>query len=233
MLTRENIRSGVIQRMLAEGDSSLRLLSDEERDASLSSMLVDVAPDDDVWVFAYGSLIWNPAFHFVEKRIATVHGWHRRFCLWVQLGRGSPENPGLMLGLERGGSCRGLVYRVARPHTRTELEIVWRREMVAGAYRPRWVAARTAEGEVRAITFAINDGHDRYAGGLSDEEAAAAIATAKGADRSLFRVSLQHRRPPRRARHPRPPAPLDPRTGGRAARGGALIAFPIFFDRRR
>jgi len=180
VLTRENIRSGFIQRMLAEGDSSLRLLSEEEREASLTSMLVDVPPDEDVWVFAYGSLIWNPAFHFAEKRIATVHGWHRRFCLWVQLGRGTPDNPGLMLGLERGGSCRGLVYRIAQPHTRTELEIVWRREMVAGAYRPRWVAARTPDGQVRAITFAINAGHDRYAGGLSDEEAAAAIATAKG-----------------------------------------------------
>ena len=180
MLTRENIRSGFIQRMIAEGDRSLRLLSDEEREASLTSMLVDLAPEDDVWVFAYGSLIWNPAFHFAEKRIATVHGWHRRFCMWVRLGRGSPENPGLMLGLKRGGSCRGLVYRVAQPHTRTELEIVWLREMVAGGYQPRWVAARTAEGPVRAIAFAINDSHDRYAGRLSDEEVAAAIATAEG-----------------------------------------------------
>jgi len=179
-LTRDTIRSGAIRRMIAAQDPSFELLSEAEVRASLAAILAAPDAPPEVWVFAYGSLMWNPAFHFVEQRVALVRGFHRRFCLWAHLGRGSPDAPGLMLGLEAGGSCRGVVYRIAADAVASELEIVWLREMLSRAYRPRWVSAQTPAGAVRAIAFTINRAHDRYAGRLPDDIVAATIAGASG-----------------------------------------------------
>ena len=87
-------------------------------------------------MFAYGSLIWNPAFHFVERRTGLIHGWHRRFCLWTALGRGTPDRPGLVLGLDRGGTCRGVAFRIAAAAVDEELDLIWRREMVDRLLHP-------------------------------------------------------------------------------------------------
>ena len=106
MLTRESIRSGAVRRIAAE-QGLMRVLSDEELAASLGGLLDGVDLATGVWVFAYGSLIWNPAFHFTGRVVGRIFGFHRRFCLWTHLGRGCPERPGLTLGLERGGCCRG------------------------------------------------------------------------------------------------------------------------------
>lgn len=178
-LTRESLRSGWLQRLVATG--GYKALSEEELLASRRAVLDHHPPGHDLWLFAYGSLIWNPAFHYVERRIGAVHGLHRRFCLWTNLGRGTPDQPGLVLGLDRGGRCRGVLYRLAAAEFDTELEIVWRREMVTGAYRPRWVQAASVEGRVRALTFVINRGHERYVRSLDDEELVRTLATAKGA----------------------------------------------------
>lgn len=126
VLTRESILDGSIREYIL-GNPELRrlVLPDAERSASLRATLDEAPAEGDVWVFGYGSLIWNPAFHFVEKRTARIHGYHRRFCLWTQLGRGSAENPGLMLGLENGGACRGVIFRVAEQAVATELDILW------------------------------------------------------------------------------------------------------------
>jgi glutathione-specific gamma-glutamylcyclotransferase len=179
MLTREAIRSGAVRKLAAE-HGLMRILSDEELASSLAGMLHGVDLSAGVWVFAYGSLIWNPAFHFTDRVVGTVYGFHRRFCLWTHLGRGCEERPGLVLGLERGGSCRGVAYHIAPAAAREELDIIWRREMLSDAYVPRWVAVRTPMATLRAITFTINHAHERYARDLSDEEAAAAIAGASG-----------------------------------------------------
>lgn len=136
--------------------------------------------DGTLWVFGYGSLIWNPCFHFAERRLATARGWHRQFCLWTHLGRGTRECPGLMLGLEQGGACRGVAYRIAPDQVEAELDIIWRREMVTAAYRPIWLRAVTADGPIMAIGFAINRGHERYAGRLEEQRIVEAIATATG-----------------------------------------------------
>ncbi|MBM3546851.1 MAG: gamma-glutamylcyclotransferase [Alphaproteobacteria bacterium] len=178
-LTREQIQSGWIQQMAREAGSSFRAMSDEELLASRRAVL-SKAPSKDVWIFGYGSLIWNPAFHFVERQIGTVHGWHRRFCLWTTLGRGSPECPGLMLGLDRGGSCRGILLRIAPELVESETDVLWRREMVSNAYVPSWVRASTGTGQVAAIAFTINRDHERYAEKMSEERAADAIARAAG-----------------------------------------------------
>ena len=157
-----------------------KLLGAEAREASRTAALGAHPPGADLWVFAYGSLMWNPAFRHVEGRSGLIHGWHRRFCLWMPAGRGSPDNPGLMLGLDSGGACRGIVWRIAAAEVRNETRILWRREMVADGYRPRWVRAYTPEGPVRAITFTVNRDFDRYVQDLSEARTVQALATAHG-----------------------------------------------------
>lgn len=179
MLTRENILNGSIREVYAQGHGSTPLLTGEEVDASCMATLAD-APPGDVWLFGYGSLIWNPTIHFEEKRIGTVTGYHRRFCLWTQLGRGNPDCPGLLLGLEHGGACGGVVFRIAADKAEDECKVVWHREMIAGSYIPRWVDVETDDGTVHAITFVINHEHIRYACNLPDHEVVESVANAAG-----------------------------------------------------
>jgi cation transport protein ChaC len=180
LLTRENIQSGHIRRMIEAADPGFRMSTEAEIGASLDAMLAAREAPREIWVFGYGSLIWNPAFEYVEQRIGHLHGFHRRFCMWTRLGRGSPATPGLMLALEPGGSCRGVVYRIADAAVRTELEILWRREMLGDAYRARWLKVATPDGPVCAIAFTMNRAYERYAGRLTEEAMADVIARASG-----------------------------------------------------
>jgi cation transport protein ChaC len=179
MITREALADGSFRAAVAEADPTLRLLSDEERVASLRATFGDRLGRDDIWVFAYGSLIWSPTFLFVEQRLGLLRGWRRRFCLWVPVGRGTPERPALMLGLERGGSCRGVAFRIAA-EAAAELDLLWRREMVADSYCPRLASVETDEGPIDAVMFTINHRSQRYADHLSEEEITAVISTAHG-----------------------------------------------------
>jgi len=181
-LTRDTLLDGtVLSSMRALLGPDARLMSDAERTAQVAAMLAAAPTPGQVWVFGFGSLIWNPAFHFVERRTALVHGYHRTFCLWSRAGRGSPERPGLMLALDRGGSCAGVAYRIAAEAAPTELDILWRREMVAMSYRPVWIAARTPDGLVPAIAFTANRSHERYVPGLDDATVATYLASGAGA----------------------------------------------------
>jgi cation transport protein ChaC len=137
-------------------------------------------PKGDIWVFGYGSLIWNPLLHFAEKRTAKIFGLHRSFCLWSRVNRGTPESPGLVLGLDKGGDCAGVVYRVERARAREELLLMWRREMSTGAYIPRWIKARTPAGTVLALSFVIDSKLPSYAGRLDPTIAAQTIHSAAG-----------------------------------------------------
>ena len=140
-------------------------------------------PGGDLWVFAYGSLIWNPDFDFVEQRIARARGWRRIFCLgWDYRFRGNREKPGLMLALDRGGSCTGVVFRLPADALKPNLDRLIRREMsmVPTAFPPRWISVGTADGPLRALTFAMNRTSGRYVSGLSDGEVADVLATAQG-----------------------------------------------------
>src|SRR5271154_3604254 len=92
-LTRENIKSGHIRRMIEAADPGFRMATEAEIGASLERMLSAREAPREIWVFGYGSLIWNPAFEYVEQRVAQLHGFHRRFCLWTHLGRGTPATP--------------------------------------------------------------------------------------------------------------------------------------------
>jgi cation transport protein ChaC len=126
--------------------------------------------DSDIWVFGYGSLMWNPGFDHVESRPALLHGWHRSFCVFSHRYRGTPERPGLVLGLDRGGSCRGVAYRVARARAEEVLDYLWDREMVNGVYTPRLLRPRTPAGQPECHVFTVDRRHYQYAGGLDDGE---------------------------------------------------------------
>jgi len=156
------------------------LMSDEEVALSLSQTMARHRKGEAVWVFGYGSLIWNPLMEFAERRAAKVHGYHRGFYVWSKVNRGSPEVPGLVLGLDGGGSCHGIAYRLHREKVADELAILWRREMVVGTYVPRWVNAQTGAGAVRAIAFVVNRTKPGYAGRLTDEGIVAIASRAAG-----------------------------------------------------
>jgi glutathione-specific gamma-glutamylcyclotransferase len=156
-------------------------LSDAEIEADLDAMMARHDPGADAWLFGYGSLMWNPAFHFIDRQAANVRGWHRGYCLWLKEGRGTPANPGLMLALDRGGSCGGALLRIAASEARAELLLAWRRELFTGAYRSRWVTAMTPNGPIRAMTFVANRAHTRYVGRLDEATVAERIARADGA----------------------------------------------------
>ena len=100
-------------------------------------------PGEDFWVFGYGSLMWHPGFPHVEVRLAVLHGYHRRFCVYSHRYRGTPERPGLVLGLDRGGSCRGLAFRVPAAESAEVIDYLYEREMITGVYIPRWFSLET------------------------------------------------------------------------------------------
>ncbi len=183
-ITRESLLDGTLrayrqsQEMLSPGDTPQR--TEAQMNALLEASLASHDPAQDLWVFGYGSLIWNPAFEHVECRPALLRGWHRRFCLKMFMGRGTRETPGLVLGLDRGGACKGVAFRIQAPMVRQELGILWQREMYGGAYNARWVRLRAGEECFPALTFVINPAHPRYVKELSVAETAAMIAAATG-----------------------------------------------------
>ncbi|CAA7611331.1 putative cation transport protein chaC-related [Magnetospirillum sp. LM-5] len=137
---------------------------------------------DDLWVFGYGSLMWRPGFAYAEVRPALLKGWHRSFCLYSMHYRGTPEQPGLVLGLDRGGSCKGLAFRVPAAEADITIDYLNERELVGYAYRPHWAGITLDDGrKVRAYTFVADRGHRHYAGDLGLERQAAIIMDGAGA----------------------------------------------------
>lgn len=160
-------RDGVRQAVRESGYGHL-LLSDEEVARTLSQTMARHRKGDPVWIFGYGSLIWNPLMEFAERQSARIHGYHRGFYLWSRVNRGSPEVPGLVLGLDRGGSCQGVAYRLHDERLDAELHLLWRREMVMGTYQPRWVRTVIGDRSVRAIAFIVDRNKPGYTGRLDD-----------------------------------------------------------------
>jgi cation transport protein ChaC len=179
-LSRRDLEQGRMRAIYAEAVDPRLTLSDAQLHASLAATLARRPAGAGWWVFAYGSLLWNPLFPFAEARPATVHGLHRRFCLWSKASRGTCEQPGLVLGLEPGGMCRGVVYRLPAASVKAELALLWQREMVTGAYRPRWLPVQAGARSLTALAFIIDRRHSQYAGALSLDEQARALACAQG-----------------------------------------------------
>jgi cation transport protein ChaC len=135
----------------------------------------------DFWVFGYGSLIWRPGFAHVEARRAHLYGYRRSLCVYSHVHRGTPERPGLVLGLDRGGSCVGLAFRVAG-HLREEvIGYLRERELVTMVYLERTLAVRLeGGGAVDAIAYVVDRDHRQYAGSLDEAAAASMVLGAQG-----------------------------------------------------
>src|SRR2546429_819937 len=127
----------------------------------------------DLWVFGYGSLMWRPGFEFIERAPARLIGEHRALCVYSFVHRGTPERPGLVLGLDRGGTCRGIAYRVTAANRGDTVAYLRAREQVTSVYRecvrPIWLK-REPERRVPALCYMVDRGHAQYAGRLSLEQ---------------------------------------------------------------
>lgn len=138
-------------------------------------------PAGEFWVFAYGSLMWNPLLHFDKRRVAKLKGWRRSFCLELLAGRGSSETPGRMLALEPGGETSGIALRLHEDSLPDDLHMLWRREMVAGAYQPLWADIELSDGtHTSALVFVADPTRPQYDGESSVEAVAPLIAAASG-----------------------------------------------------
>jgi cation transport protein ChaC len=128
---------------------------------------------EDLWVFAYGSLMWRPDFPFTDRLEARLIGAHRALCVYSFVHRGTPERPGLVLGLDHGGTCRGIAYRVPAEHRSATVAYLRAREQVTSVYRecvrPIWLKSRP-EQRVQALCYMVDRGHVQYAGKLSLEQ---------------------------------------------------------------
>jgi glutathione-specific gamma-glutamylcyclotransferase len=161
-------------------ESTFPVLPEDARRRSLHATVAARPKRDCVWLFGYGSLMWEELAPAAERRRARLDGWHRALCVWSALARGRPERPGLCLGLDAGGSAEGVALRVEGPGLETLLAPVWHREMWTDVYRPEWVDLATAEGPIEAVAFVAEVASRQYVSGLDDDQIARLIAGAGG-----------------------------------------------------
>jgi glutathione-specific gamma-glutamylcyclotransferase len=135
----------------------------------------------DFWVFGYGSLMWNPGFEALERLPAKMHGVHRALCVHSWVHRGTQDRPGLVLGLDRGGSCHGVAFRVAPGDRDDVLAYLRQRELVTQVYLETWRKARLSSGgEVSALVYVVDRGHPQYAGRMPENEIASIVRSTEG-----------------------------------------------------
>jgi cation transport protein ChaC len=134
------------------------------------------------WVFGYGSLMWRPGFAYLASEPALLHGFHRRLCVYSHVHRGTPEKPGLVLGLDRGGSCHGMAFQVAPEAWPATIDYLRAREQVTAVYleRQKTIRLMTSRQAVRAVTFLVDRSHRQYAGALDDEELERLVRRGRG-----------------------------------------------------
>jgi len=162
-------------------DPGTRDLITSDYESAADAMLREYHPQS-LWVFAYGSLIWNPEFEFTVHRRAVARGWHRSFCLKLTRWRGIRERPGLMLALARGGTCVGIAYEVIGDDIRSQLIRLMDRELdaVPPTNVPKWITVTTEDGPIKALAFVGLPTGPAYAGKLPLPEVAGVLATAAG-----------------------------------------------------
>jgi cation transport protein ChaC len=135
----------------------------------------------DLWVFGYGSLMWRPGFPFVDRRHAHLHGYHRSLCVLSHVHRGTPERPGLVLGLDRGGRCHGVAFRVAEREAEATVEYLREREQVTAVYLERRLPIRLDDGRrVEALAYVVDRRHPQYAGDLPEPEVLRLVRQGQG-----------------------------------------------------
>lgn len=134
-----------------------------------------------LWVFGYGSLIWKPEFDFEAREPARIHGYHRRLCLRSVSYRGTHERPGIVAGLDRGGSCLGMAYRIGAADVPRVFGQLWEREMFLGSYRPTWTQARLLRGgHAEVLAFVVRRDAFNYGGRLTEDELVEILRQARG-----------------------------------------------------
>jgi cation transport protein ChaC len=194
-MRRRKVKYGIIALAMTAAKHASAYLSIYPVDPMPTAIRALRAGTEPVWVFAYGSLMWNPEIAVAEARPGVLHGYHRSFCLYSRDYRGTPERPGLVLGLDRGGSCRGIAYRLPPDRIGEALDRIWAREMTGQVYQMRRVAVRTPHGAVAAHACVVRRASPDYAGRLSLDEAATVLATAvggRGSGREYLANTVQH-----------------------------------------
>lgn len=155
-----------------------------EGECAKSRSRITAALDDKeaLWIFAYGSLLWRPCYSLVEQRMAVAEGFARRLCVWTLEARGTPQRPGLGLGLDRdpASGCSGVLHRIALTDREAALDALWAREMLTGIYRPAWIRVTSSGAPVVALAFVVDRAHPQYAGALCRGVQAKMVADARG-----------------------------------------------------
>lgn len=155
--------------------------TDEQMQASLAASLAHWDQRRPLWVFGYGSLIWKPEFAFEAREPARIHGYHRRLCLRSVLYRGTHECPGIVAGLDRGGSCLGMAYRIGAADVPQVFRQLWEREMFLGSYRPTWMRAQLRSGaRAEALAFVVRRDAFNYCGKLGEDDVVEILVRACG-----------------------------------------------------
>jgi glutathione-specific gamma-glutamylcyclotransferase len=157
-------------------------LDDADYNAMLDALEAELPAAEPLWLFGYGSLIWKPEIEHVEERVAIAPGWHRSFCMNMTRWRGTKQQPGLMMALDRGGQCKGVAFRLADGDRRRQLDRLLRREVTLKpvSYHPRLLNLASDSGPLRALAFVINRKGTTYAGPLSEDEVVERLATSCG-----------------------------------------------------
>ena len=157
-------------------------MSPEKKQQSLLETRAGRPSDEPMWIFGFGSLMWNPCFDYDIKTAAVLRGYDRKFHIWTTRARGTPDNPGLGLCLEDcAGACRGVAFRLVEGDVEAAWERLWEREMGSGIYRPVWVSLESEDYDrIVALTFVVNREHPHYAGPMPSERMANIMAGAKG-----------------------------------------------------
>ncbi|HFZ8993209.1 TPA: gamma-glutamylcyclotransferase [Citrobacter freundii] len=180
MLTRDFLLNADCKTAFGVIEESL-LWSVEQRAASLAATLACRPDNGPVWIFGYGSLMWNPALEYDESCTGTLIGWHRAFCLRLTAGRGTAHQPGRMLALKKGGRTTGVAYKLPEHSLEEELTLLWKREMITGCYLPRWCSLTLDDGRtVNALVFIMDPCHPQYESDTSAQTIAPLIAAASG-----------------------------------------------------
>lgn len=151
-------------------------------------------PGRELWVFAYGSLMWQPGFEYTESAPGRIFGFRRELCLWSVVHRGTADRPGLVFGLVKGGSCTGRVFRVSPENRRATLRCLWRREMVRNTYIPHLVSVHMERTRQIGLTFVVDTTHPQFVQDLDDQTIASILRHSHGRsghNRTYFLDSLR------------------------------------------
>ncbi|RUW23736.1 gamma-glutamylcyclotransferase [Mesorhizobium sp. M4B.F.Ca.ET.215.01.1.1] len=163
-------------------DPNAMHLDDADYEAMLDTLEAELPGSEPLWLFGYGSLIWKPEIDHVEERVAVARGWHRSFCMKMTRWRGTREQPGLMMALDRGGQCKGVAFRLGDADRRRQLDKVLRREVTLKptSYHPRLLNLSSDGGTLRALAFVINRKGTTYSGPLEESVVVERLATSCG-----------------------------------------------------